>query len=141
MRISARDLAKIGRLLLGGGTLDGVRILNPESVALLLEPRWRFSGANGLTDDGFYCRYGLATQLLATRATGCADDPEGKGRQWVGHAGEAYGLRSGLWIDRQKGVGIVYFSTGLPADPPRGKSAFRRAEESMIKQATSLLGR
>ena len=141
LRISARDLAKIGRLLLGGGTLDGVRILNPESVALLLEPRWRFSGANGLTDDGFYCRYGLATQLLATRATGCADDPEGKGRQWVGHAGEAYGLRSGLWIDRQKGVGIVYFSTGLPADPPRGKSAFRRAEESMIKQATSLLGR
>jgi CubicO group peptidase (beta-lactamase class C family) len=135
LRISARDLARIGRMLLNQGTIGGTRILTRESVALLLQPRWRFDGSNGNTDHGFYCRYGLATQQLATRQAGCADDPEGKGRHWVGHAGEAYGLRSGLWIDRAKGVGVAYFVTGLPDDPPRGRSAFRSAEEGAFRDA------
>ena len=140
LRISARNLARVGRMMLGDGMIDGVRILRPESVALLLEPRWTFSGTNGVTDDGFYCRYGLATQQLATPVPGCSDDPEGRGRQWAGHAGEAYGLRSGLWIDRRQGLGVAYFVTGLPADPPRGESSFRRAEERAMKRAISLLG-
>ena len=83
----------------------------------------------------------LATQLLATRATGCADDPEGKGRQWVGHAGEAYGLRSGLWIDRAASTGIVYYRTGLAPDPAPGRSAFRAAEERLFREAMMLLDR
>ena len=32
LRISARDLARVGRMLLNGGTIDGVRILSPASV-------------------------------------------------------------------------------------------------------------
>ena len=138
LRISARDLARVGRMLLGGGTIDGVPILSPESVETLLRPQWNFDSANGDTDHGFYCRYGLATQQLATRQPGCADDPEGEGRQWIGHAGEAYGLRSGLWIDRQKGIGIAYFVTGLPESPPRGRSAFRTAEEQAFRDAARL---
>ncbi len=139
LRISARNLARVGRMLLNGGTIDGMRVLSPASVDELLRPAWGFNGSNGETDLGFYCRYGLATQTLATRQSGCADDPEGRGRQWVGHAGEAYGLRSGLWIDRQRGVGIAYFVTGLSADPPRGLSAYQAAEEEMVRRAVSLL--
>jgi len=141
LRISARDLAHVGRMLLNGGTIDGVRILSTQSVETLLSTAWTFDGTNGDTDHGFYCHYGLATQRLATRQAGCADDPEGKGRQWAGHAGEAYGLRSGIWIDRQRGVGIAYFVTGLPDDPPRGRSAFREEEEKAFKQAVGLIGR
>ena len=141
LRISARGLARVGRMLLDGGTIDGARILSPASVDRLLTVRWVYNGANGVSDEGFYCRYGLATHALATRQPGCADDPEGLGRQWVGHAGEAYGLRSGLWINRKKGVGLAYYTTGLAADPPRGKSAFRAAEEQAMERAISLLGR
>ena len=140
LRISARDLARIGRMLLGGGTIDGARILSPQSVDTMLSPAWRFDGANGSRggESEGVCSYGLAVRHLSTRL-GCADDPEGKGRQWLGHAGDAYGLRSGLWIDRRRGVGIAYYVTGLPAVPPPGKSSFTAAEEQAFRRAAALL--
>jgi CubicO group peptidase (beta-lactamase class C family) len=138
LRISMRDLARVGRMLLNGGTLDGVRIISPQSVETLLTPLWRFDGRNGETDHGFYCSYGLATQQIPTPVTGCKDDPATDGVRRVGHAGDAYGLRSGLWIDRAKGTGVAYFVTGLSDDPPRGTSAYRAAEESAMKRALGL---
>ena len=142
LRILARDLARIGRMLLGGGAIDGVRILSPQSIETMLSPAWRFDGHNGSREgesDGI-CSYGLAVRHLST-GLGCADDPEGKRRAWIGHAGDAYGLRSGLWIDRQRGVGIAYFTTGLPDNPPPGKSSFTAAEERAFKRAVSMLDR
>jgi CubicO group peptidase (beta-lactamase class C family) len=138
LRISPRGLARVGRMLLNRGSLDGVQIISPASVDALLAPQWRFDGANGDTDHGFYCSYGLATQTLATRQEGCKDDPAGDGVQWTGHAGDAYGLRSGLWIDRDRGLGVAYFVTGLSEDPPRGGSAYRAAEEAAFKHALAL---
>jgi CubicO group peptidase (beta-lactamase class C family) len=139
LRISARGLARIGRMLLNGGTIDGVRILSPQSVEILLAPVWRFDGSNGNTDDGFYCSYGLATQQIPTSVPGCKDDPAGDGITRVGHAGDAYGLRSGLWIDRARGTGVAYFVTGLPESPPRGRSAYRVAEEAALRRTLGLL--
>jgi len=141
LRISARGLARVGRMLLNGGSLGGVRILSPRSVEMLLTPQWRFDGRNGDTDHGFYCRYGLASQQIPTREPGCSDDPVGDGIVRVGHAGDAYGLRSGIWIDRARGTGVAFFVTGLAADPPRGRSAFRAAEEAAFKRALSLFAR
>jgi len=140
LRISARDLARIGRMLLNGGTIDGVRILSPQSVEAMIGPDWSYGGSNGSREgeSETICRYGLAVHHLATRLPGCADDPGGEGRQWIGHSGDAYGLRSGLWIDRQRGVGIAYFVTGLTDDPPRGRSAFREAEEKAFHDAVRL---
>ena len=141
LRISVRGLARVGRMLLNGGSLGGVRILSPRSVEMLLTPQWRFDGRNGDTDHGFYCRYGLASQQIPTREPGCSDDPVGDGIVRVGHAGDAYGLRSGIWIDRARGTGVAFFVTGLAADPPRGRSAFRAAEEAAFKRALSLFAR
>ena len=138
LRISMRDLARIGRMLLNGGTLDGIRILSPQSVQALLTPAWQFDGRNGDTDKGFYCTYGLATQQIPTSTYGCRDDPAGDGIVRNGHAGDAYGLRSGLWIDRASGTGVAYFVTGLSDDPPRGKSAYRAAEETSFRRTLQL---
>ena len=131
LRISVRDLAVVGRLLLNGGLHEGRRILSARSVATILEPQWRFDGSNGATDRGFYCGYGLASQSLPVAVEGCNDDLFGGGRAMVGHAGDAYGLRSGLWIDRRTGRGIAYLSTGNGADPPRGHTAYRAIEEQL----------
>ena len=137
MRISARDLARIGRLLLGGGRLDGVRLLSRQSFATLTTPQWAWNGSNGDTGDdgdagksnsGFQCRYGLAIAFLATPTKGCRDDPFGDRRQRIGHAGEAYGLLSGLWVDRQRGTGVAYFATDT-GNTPGSRSAFDAVEE------------
>jgi CubicO group peptidase (beta-lactamase class C family) len=141
LRISAHGLAVIGRLLLGSGEADGVRLLSPASVDLLLSPHWTFDGANGQTfeadaddsaSDGAICAYGLATQTLATPAPGCRDDPFGDRIRRVGHAGDAYGLKSGLWIDRAAGTGVAYFATDVPDEGGR-RSAFTATEERLAR--------
>ena len=100
-RASVRDLAVIGQLLLNRGRHRGSRFLSEASIDTMLKPVWTFNGANGDTSDGFYCSYGLAAQTLPVRVAGCNDDLL-PGRRLVGHAGEAYNLRSGLWIDRER---------------------------------------
>ena len=122
-----RDLARIGRLLLNDGTLDGVRLLSPGSVRLLAGPAWTFDGGNGAIGEedepargGFFCAYGLATQVLASGdGSRCRDDLFGDGRRRIGHSGNAYGLLSGLWLDRAAGTGVAYFATGVPNDSTR----------------------
>ncbi len=138
VRISANGLARIGRMLLNGGSLDGVRILRPRSVRALLTPVWIFDGRNGaiIEEDepdrgGFFCAYGLATQHLAYGdGRTCRDDPFGDGRRRVGHSGNAYGLLSGLWIDPRAGTGVAYFATGVPNDSSGKRSAFSAVEEA-----------
>lgn len=139
LRISANDLARIGRLLLGEGQVDGVRLLTPASVHALERPLWTYAPGNGDTaeDDGsaprrpMICRYGLAVQTLATHRRDCGDDPFGDGIARIGHPGEAYGLLSGLWIDRRAGTGVVYFATGVEDTPPGKHSGFSAIEETL----------
>ena len=127
LRISVRDLATVGRLLLN----DGRPLLRAGSLAALTAPQWTFDGSNGETDGGFYCAYGLAVQILPTATPSCRDNLFGGRRTMVGHAGDAYGLRSGLWVDRERGVGIAFFATGNGEDPSRGRSAYRAIEERL----------
>jgi CubicO group peptidase (beta-lactamase class C family) len=128
LRISVRDLARVGAMLMRRGRLpDGRRFLAESSLAEIERLHWRYDGSNGDTEGDFYCGYGLAVQILAQCAP--KDDPFGDGKPRLGHAGDAYGLRSGLWIDRARGTGIAYFATGLGDDPPRGRSAYRAIEE------------
>jgi len=129
LRISARDLATVGRLLLNRGRHEGAAFLGPESIEALLAPHWRYDGANGETEGGFYCAYGLAVQQLPVPVAGCRDDLFGDGRNVMGHAGDAYGVRSGLWIDPERGEGIAYLSANNGDDPPHGRSAYRAIEE------------
>jgi CubicO group peptidase (beta-lactamase class C family) len=133
LRISVRDLAVVGRLLLNRGRHGGALFLSEASIATLTTPAWTFDGSNGDTEGGFYCAYGLAAQSLPVRVEGCNDDLFGQGRAMIGHAGDAYGVRSGLWVDPARGVGIAYFATGNGDDPPRGRSAYRAIEERLAR--------
>ncbi|WP_447727649.1 serine hydrolase domain-containing protein [Sphingomonas koreensis] len=129
LRASMRDLAEIGAMLLRN---DG-SFLKPESIAQIERTAWRYDGSNGDTSNGFYCQYGLAVTVLPTAHDICADDLFGDFRMRVGHAGDAYGLRSGLWIDRAKGVGVAFFATATPPDS-KGVTAFTREEERLARE-------
>lgn len=139
LRISVRGLSRVGRMLLGRGTLDGKRILSPQSVDTILTQAWRYDGRNGDAQK-FYCSYGLATQLFPSGNAACKDDPGTRGMTFIGHAGEAYGLRSGLWIDPRSGRGIAYFLTGQPDSTPEDASS-SAAEAAAFRRALALLPR
>ncbi|MFZ2981860.1 MAG: serine hydrolase, partial [Sphingobium sp.] len=130
MRIGARSLATLGMVLTG----QRPDFLKAASLAEMTRAQWTFDGSNGDTEGGFHCAYGLAVQILALpgRNAQCRDDPFGDGRTRIGHAGEAYGLRSGLWVDPVSGKGLAFFATANAADAPKGGSAFTAAEEAMI---------
>jgi CubicO group peptidase (beta-lactamase class C family) len=135
LRISARDLAIVGRLLLNRGMKDGRRFLSEGSIAAMLSPQWRFDGTNGDTEGGFYCAYGLAIQILPNSRPGCSDDLLGDGTVLRGHAGDAYGVRSGLWIDERRRRGMAYFAVAQGDDAAKGRTAFRAAEEWLARKA------
>jgi CubicO group peptidase (beta-lactamase class C family) len=127
-RISAAALARVGQLLLRGG--EG--LLGQETVRLMIGPEWVYDGRNGDTEKGFWCAYGLAVQTLAA-SPACVNDPFGDGAERVGHSGDAYGLKSGLWLDLKRGRGVAYFVTAVPDDAPRGRSGFRTVEEAIAR--------
>ncbi len=129
LRISARGLAKIGQMLLK----DGKGFLSRASLATMTAAQWSYDGTNGDSERGFYCSYGLAVQQLATRPATCNDDIFGDGKWRIGHAGEAYGLRSGLWIDRASGTGVAFFATAVPDNAPKGRSAYTAVEEQLAR--------
>lgn len=135
--ISARGLARIGRMLLNRGRIDGVRLLTRHSIDVLGTPQWTWNGesgaaSNGDTWHGQMCRYGLAVAFLATPVAGCRDDLFGDGHLRWGHLGDAYGLKSGLWIEPQRGTGVAYFATDVPADAGT-RSAYSRTEEALAQ--------
>lgn len=138
LRIAMRDLARIGQLL----ARRGQGFLAPRSFAALTTPAWRFTGGNGLGEDGtasgFFCAYGLAAQTVAVGGAGCHDDLFDDGRRRIGHSGEAYGLRSGLWLDPVSGRGLAFFTSALPDATPRGRSAFTAAEEALVERARAV---
>jgi CubicO group peptidase (beta-lactamase class C family) len=135
LRISMRDLARIGQLL----AREGRGFLSARAYAELTLVRWNFNGGNGLGEngeaDGFFCAYALAVQRIGTRGEHCRDDLFGDGAARLGHAGEAYGLRSGLWWDPVSGKGLAYFTSAVPDDAPGGRSAFTAIEESVVERA------
>jgi CubicO group peptidase (beta-lactamase class C family) len=128
LRISVRDLTILGRLLLD----HGGSFLSAASMRTLTASTWRYDGGNGETEGGFYCDYGLAVQRLPEGGPLCRDDLFAAEWVTIGHAGDAYGVRSGLWVDAENGIGIAYFATGNGDDPPRGRhSAYRAIEERL----------
>ena len=132
LRISMRDLAKIGQVMArrGGG------LLKPSSYAALTKPEWRFTGRNGLdengTPGGFFCSYGLAVHRIGASQQACRDGLFGDGIVRLGHAGDAYGLKSGLWWDPASGKGLAFFTTAVADSETGQRSAFTAREEAVV---------
>ncbi len=135
LRISMRGLARIGQMLARGGT----DFLSRKAVAELTQPRWRFDGSNGVGEygepDGFFCVHALAVQQIGSRGAHCRDDLFDDRTPRLGHAGEAYGLRSGLWWDPVSGKGLAFFTSAVADDTPQGRSAFTAIEEALVERA------
>lgn len=135
LRISMNDLARIGQLL----ARRGKGLISPHAFAEMTRPAWRFSGSNGLGEDGaasgFFCAYGLAVQTISAGGSDCHDQLFGDAAVRIGHAGDAYGLKAGLWLDPRTGRGVAFFTSAVAPDAPPGRSAFTAAEEAVVERA------
>lgn len=106
LRISAQDLAKVGQLLLNRGR----PLLSSKAFAEMTRMQWRFNGRNGDDDLGYFKAYGLGVHI----------HPDSNGAIWIGHVGEAYALRAGLWVNPATKRGFAQFVTMVPAETPVG---------------------
>ena len=114
----------------------------------MLHSGWHYDGHNG---EGPYpiASYGLATiQLTGER------DPSGHPTTpWrhyqgglIGHLGDAYGLRSGFWLNPATRDGYLFIADGFPEDgkeKPGKISSFTNVEEeifSALSNAGSVSG-
>ncbi len=148
LRASAREVARLARLLIGRGEIDGVRILSPGNIGEMRRARWAFDRAtmNGDLYKGTIRRSGLA--LFAT--TDVNDEFGGDrlrergGLTMEGHHGDAYGFLGGMLVDVASRKGLVYLIGGTAVDPAtrpgRFSSYFSWQEDIQAAAAEYLYG-
>lgn len=126
VRISGMDLARIGQMI----ARRGEGFLSAASLAELARPHGdEASGAP------WFCRYGLAVQTLGAGGPDCDERLFADDAFRIGHAGDAYGLRSGLWLDPATGEGVAYFTTRVPARTDGKEGGFTAEEIALLARA------
>lgn len=103
--ISPRDLARLGIVIAGDGSVDGVRILSEEAVGLINTAYYH--------DDEMHFDVGLSTRIY---------DDLVVGREIFGHSGCALGNVCGLYYDPSDHTGIALCTNGcyLGTNPDNG---------------------
>jgi len=131
VRMGMVDLARIGQVLL---SLEDNTFLSPAMRAALLDET--IDQAPG---EAFFCTYGLGVQRIEVADRPCDDALFADGVSRWGHAGEAYGLRAGLWLDSVGGRGVAYFTTAVPDRVgPENEGGFHPREIALIKRVGSM---
>lgn len=127
LRISMLDLARIGQAI----ARREEAFLSAQSWDALARPA-------GPRPDGetFFCSFGLSMQITGTDPA-CPDDFFRDGRVRIGHAGEAYALRSGLWIDPATGRGLAFYVTEVL--PAADADAIAPEEYAIVRRALDAL--
>jgi CubicO group peptidase (beta-lactamase class C family) len=110
---TAEDLARFGRMVLGGGALEGTQVLDP---VLLAEATTLTTRNHPDLEQG----YGLGFKVRTWR-----------GRRLVGHDGNMPGVATQLWVAPEAGVGVVVLTNGF---------ALGLAHETSLQVLDHLLG-
>ncbi len=132
LRASALDLTKFLRMHANYGTYNGVQILDSATVALMHTPEWTYNGGNGDNYYNLFNEWGLGLQSTTNTANG---DIVIGGVNMLGHPGEAYGLISDLYFERDYQFGLVFMTNGYYGSAGYSfgnNSAFYVPEESLF---------
>ncbi len=128
LRTSVAGLGRVMQMLMNQGTVQGVRILSPQTVAAMLQPQWHKKPEqdNGDTLNGLFHAWSLGMQRfvdVSGPSTGDRFLAQG-GLTGIGHLGFAYGLESGFIFDPLTHNGVVYAIGGVSADPDQNRGRY-----------------
>ncbi len=115
---TATDLARFAQMMLGGGSLDGVRILSPETIAMMTTPQGHAgsAGARGLAWD------------LDTPFGGVNAEPA----IVYGHSGYT---GTSLWVDPASGTYVIILSNRVYPDGRGDARPLRKAVAAVVEAA------
>ncbi len=133
LRISGADLAKLFRLFLNEGTLDGVQILSPSSVQDMMTAQWTYTGSNGNNYYGLFNSWGLGMHI-STNTDNSDEVLEGL-PPMLGHPGEAYGLVSDCYVSPEYNLGILFMTNGNGAGYATGSNSVFYTIEKQVFDA------
>lgn len=111
--ISPKNLARLGIVISGDGTVDGVRILSREAVDLINTPYYH---SGELSFD-----VGLSTRIYEGNLV--------EGHRIFGHSGSAYGNVCGLYYDPANHTGVAICTNGCYIGSNPNNDVFRILDE------------
>jgi len=117
---TARDYTRFAQMLLNGGVLDGIRILKPETIAMMTTNQIGKLSA-------FTVRYGLGFGLVLTQGP---DDgkPVLDRYFWGGY------YSTNFWIDPRHDLVAVIMTQVLPTNHGGSEELFRRAVDAAVRK-------
>ncbi|MDD3171309.1 MAG: serine hydrolase [Bacilli bacterium] len=95
--ISMKDLSTIMRMFLNRGVVNGVRLLNEDTVDLMVQQHWFGNGENG----GYRAK-GIQMKVLNSFPN----------KPLRGHTGGAYGVRSYMFFNVKNQIGACFITNG-----------------------------
>ena len=124
---TAADYARFARMLLGGGTLEGVTLLRPESVERMLQDQ--LAGFDPVrarpgTGEGFGLGFGLVV-----------DPAQRGGAVPAGVAGWTGAMSTAFSVDREHDLAIVWMQQFLPGEASNGPAKPWRQVQSEVYEA------
>ena len=112
-RISAIDLLKLVKIFLNSGKYyDGVnevKLLNENTVKLILNPTWEFDGKNGDNFSNLFNKWGLGLHIV--RGKKC-DDIIFEDKVLYGHIGLAYGFLGSIYFNVEENQSVLLLLNG-----------------------------
>ena len=112
------------------------RIISAKTLKLMKTAQWTFKEGNGDNYNGFFKRYGLGLHITNTDGTDKMSDAATFGN-FIGHAGDAYGLISDAYFSDKLDFGVVLITNGCFIPFEKGKStSFYKFEEEILKAVT-----
>ena len=98
LQIRPRDLARLGIALCGDGTVDGVRVLSEEALAMMRAPH--SEAIDGITEDSPYSFFTIRQDTLFD------------GRTVYGHQGTDEGVVCNLYVEPESGLTLAVMTNG-----------------------------
>ncbi len=140
LRSTLNGLIRFGEMLVNYGDVNGESFLDSSSVAMMMDAQWTYNGSNGDNFFGLFNSWGLGIHRslgLSGNGTGDAIIPN---TLMLGHAGEAYGLISSLFVHPESSYVQVFMTNGYTSGGNYAfgvNSTWYRVEEEVFESLES----